>query len=121
MSSKERTINDSRLHPMPIAMVHLRLADWDNHKFAFHASFGVAGNIKGQESGGSAAEFLPGVALSFWRTMFLTIGPHIGTKAELAGGFKEGDQVPSDITSIQGQVKRSYTVGFGFAVTFTKP
>jgi hypothetical protein len=119
--NKFGTINDSRLHPMPIGLVHLRLADWGNHKYAFHASFGVSGNIKGQDSGGSAAEFLPGVAFSFWRTMFLTLGPHIGTKAELAGGFKEGDLVPSDITSIQGQVKRSYTVGFGFAITFTKP
>jgi hypothetical protein len=119
--NKFGTISDSRLHPMPIGMVHLRLADWSNHKYAFHASFGVSGNIKGQDSGGSAAEFLPGVAFSFWRTMFLTLGPHLGTKAELAGGFKEGDLVPSDITSLQGQVKRSYTVGFGFAITFTKP
>lgn len=115
------TINDSRLHPMPMGMVHVRLADWGNHKFALHGSFGVAGNIKGQGSGGSAAEFLPGVGISFWRTMYLSFGPHIGTKSELAGGFKEGDPVPSDITSIQGLVKHSYTVGFGFAITFTKP
>lgn len=116
------SLNDSRLHPMPIGMVHVRLGELgDNHRYAFHASFGVAGNIKDQSSGGSAAEFLPGMSVSFFRTMFLSFGPHIGTKAQLAGGFKEGDPVPSDITTIQGQVKRSYTVGFGFAITFTKP
>lgn len=119
--NKFGTISDSRLHPMPMGMVHVRLADWGNHKYAFHGSFGVAGNLKGQDSGGSTAEFLPGVSFSFWRSMYLSCGPHIGTKAELVGGFKEGDLVPSDITSIQGLVKRSYTVGFGFAITFTKP
>jgi len=119
--NKFGTLNDSRLHPMPIGMVHVRLAEWSNHKYAFHATFGVAGNIKGQDSGGSAAEFLPGASFSFWRTMYLSFGPHIGTKVALAGGFNEGDTVPSDITTIQGQVKRSYTVGFGFSITFTKP
>jgi hypothetical protein len=116
-----QALNDSRIHPMPIGMVHVRLAEWGSHVYSFHGSFGIAGNLQGQSSGGSSAEFLPSVSISFWRTMFLSIGPHIGTKATLAGGFKEGDTVPSDITSIQGLVKRSYTVGFGFAVTFTKP
>ena len=116
------SLNDSRLHPMPIGVVHVRLGELGNsHRYAFHASFGVAGNIRDQSSGGSAAEFLPGMSVSFFRTMFLSFGPHIGTKAALAGGFKEGDLAPSDITSIQGQVKHSYTVGFGFAITFTKP
>jgi len=115
------SLNDSHIHPMPMGMVHVRLAEWGRHKYAFHGSFGVAGNIQGQSSGGSSAEFLPSVSISFWRTMYLSLGPHIGTKSALAGGFQEGDPVPSDITTIQGQVKRSYTVGFGFAVTFTKP
>jgi hypothetical protein len=106
---------------MPIGMVHVRLAEWGNHVYAFHGSLGVAGNFQSQSAGGSSAEFLPSVSFSFWRTMFLSIGPQIGTKSALAGGFKEGDPVPSDITTIQGQVKRSYTVGFGFALTFTKP
>jgi len=116
-----QSLNDSRIHPMPIGMVHVRLAEWGNHVYAFHGSLGVAGNFQSQSAGGSSAEFLPSVSFSFWRTMFLSIGPQIGTKSALAGGFKEGDPVPSDITTIQGQVKRSYTVGFGFALTFTKP
>lgn len=119
--NKFGTVNSSQISPMPIAMAHARLWDWGNHKYAFHASFGVAANIQGQASGGSSAAFLPGASFSFWRTMYLSFGPLIGTKSELAGGFKVGDTVPSDITTISGQVQRSYTVGFGFAVTFTKP
>lgn len=115
------TTSDSKINPMPIGMVHVRLAEWAGHKYAFHASFGVAGNLQGQGGGGSTAEFLPGVSFSFWRTMYVSFGPDIGTKAELAGGFKENAAVPSDITSIDGLIKRSRTVGFGFAITFTKP
>jgi hypothetical protein len=116
-----QSLSDSRIHPMPIAMMHVRLKEWGNHVYALHGSFGVAGNLQGQSSGGSAAEFLPSASISFWRTMFVSVCPHIGTESALAGGFHEGDTVPSDITTIQGQVKRSYTVGFGFAITFTKP
>jgi hypothetical protein len=115
------TTSDSKINPMPIGMVHVRLAEWQRHKYAVHGSFGVAGNIQGQSAGGSSAEFLPGVSFSFWRTMYVSVGPHIGTKAELGGGFKEGDIVPAEITNLDGLIKRSRTVGFGFAVTFTKP
>ena len=114
-------INDSRITPMPMVMANVRLYDWDHHKYAFHGSFGISGNLQNQSSGGSAAEFLPAGTFSFWRTMYVSLGPQIGTKSELAGGFSVGQQVPSDITTINGQVKRSRTVGFGFAITFTKP
>ena len=114
-------INDSRITPMPMVMANVRLYDWDHHKYAFHGSFGISGNLQNQASGGSAAEFLPAGTFSFWRTMYVSLGPQIGTKSELAGSFSVGQQVPSDITTINGQVKRSRTVGFGFAITFTKP
>jgi len=117
--NKFGTLNSSQVHPMPMAMVHARLGDWGQHKYAFHASTGVAGNIQGKDSGGSSAEFLLGPSISFWRTMYLSLGLHIGTKTELAGGFREGDLVPPDITTVQ--VKKSYTTGLGFAITFTKP
>ncbi len=103
------TTSDSRINPMPIGMVHVRLADWQRHKYAFHGTFGVAGNLQGQGGGGSTAEFLPGVSFSFWRTMYISFGPHIGTKAELAGGFTENSPVPSNITTIDGLIKRSRT------------
>jgi hypothetical protein len=114
-------VNDSRITPMPMVMANVRLYDWAHHKYAFHGSFGISGNLQNNASGGSAAEFLPAGTFSFWRTMYVSLGPQIGTKSELAGGFSVGQQVPSDITTINGQVKRSRTVGFGFAITFTKP
>lgn len=117
--SKFGTLGDSKVHPMPLAMAHVRLADFWDHKSAFHVSVGVAGNIQGQDNGGSSAEFLLGGSWSFWRTMYLSAGLQIGTKTQLAGGFKVGDPVPSDVTAVQ--VQKSYAPGFGFAITFTKP
>lgn len=114
-------INDSHITPMPMVMANVRLRDWQHHKYGFHGSFGISGNLQNQSSGGSAAEFLPAGTLSFWRTMYVSVGPQIGTKSELAGGFSVNQPVPSDITTINGQVKRIRTVGFGFAITFTKP
>lgn len=119
--NKFGVVNESSITPMPMVMANVRLWDWQHHKYAFHGTFGVGGNLQNQASGGSSAEFLPGVSLSFWRTMYVTVGPQIGTKSELAGNFNVNDLVPADITSIQGQVKRTRTVGFGFAITFTKP
>jgi hypothetical protein len=119
--NKFGALSDSRFNPMPMALANVRLFESQGHLVAVHASVGVAGNLQGQASGGSSAAFLLGPSLSFARAVFLTVGLHIGTKDELAGGFKENDPVPSDITTIQGQVKRSYTRGFGFAISFSKP
>lgn len=111
--------SDSAVHPLPIALIHVRLWESMDHRFACHATAGASGNIQGQNSGGSSAEFLTGASLSFFRTMFITAGLHIGTKSRLAGGFNVGDTVPSDISSVQ--VTKSYTTGVGIAITFTKP
>jgi hypothetical protein len=109
----------SRIHPLPLAMVHARFREWADHRYAAHAAFGVAANIKGQNSGGSNAEYLAGLSFSFFRTLYLTGGLHIGQSAELGGGFKVGDPVPTDVT--EAPIQKSYKAGFGFAVTFTKP
>lgn len=111
--------SNSSFHPLPVAIVHVRLWESRDQRFAFHASAGASGNIQGQNSGGSSAEFIMGGSFSFFRTMFLTAGLHVGTKSTLAGGFNVGDPVPSDITSVQ--VTKSYTTGAGIAITFTKP
>jgi hypothetical protein len=114
------TSSDSKINPAALAVVHVRLAEWDRHKYAFHGSLGVGGNLQNQ-SNGSPVQFLPGVSASFWRTMFITVGPNIGNQTSLTGGFKVGDTVPSGITSVAGVTKTSYKVGFGLAITFTKP
>ena len=65
------------------------------------------------------AEFLIGPSFSLFRTMFLTPGLQIGTKTVIGGGFNIGDTVSSNITTVP--LEKSYTTGFGFAITFTKP
>jgi hypothetical protein len=109
----------SAVHPLPLAMVHMRFREWQQHRYALHATFGVAANVQGTNAGGSNAEYLPGLSFSLFRTMFLTAGVHIGKQASLAGGFRVGDQVPSGIDS--PPIQTSYKVGPGFAITFTKP
>lgn len=109
----------STVHPLPLAMAHMRIHEWEQHRVGLHATFGVAANVQGTNAGGSDAEYLPGLSLSLFRTMYLTTGVHIGKQASLAGGFRVGDQVPSGITS--PPIQTSYKGGLGFAITFTKP
>jgi hypothetical protein len=107
------------VHPLPLAMAHMRIGEWYQHRLGLHASFGVAANVQGTNAGGSNAEYLPGLTLSLFRTMFITTGVHIGKQASLAGGFRVGDEVPSGITS--PPIQTSYKAGLGLAITFTKP
>jgi len=109
----------SEVHPLPLAMVHMRFHEWQQHRYALHATFGVAANIQGTNAGGSNAEYLPGLSFSLFRTMFLTAGLHIGKQAILAGGFRVGDEVPAGVDS--PPIQTSYKAGPGFAITFTKP
>lgn len=111
--------SDSRINPYAIAMAHARLYDWSENRYALHYSFGVGASVKSQDSGGSNAEFLTGLTLSFLRTIYVTVGLDVGKKSQLIGGFAVGGLVPSDVTS--PPVSSSYRPGFGFAITFTKP
>jgi len=111
----------SSFHPLPLGMIHARVWEgggrWQN--LGLHASFGMAGNFRSQNSGGSDVEFLVGPSVSLFRAMFLTPGLHIGHKVSLGGGFNEGDIVPASIT--QPPLQKSYKLGFGLAITFAKP
>ncbi len=114
------TTNDSKITPVALAVVHVRLHDWEHHGVGLYGSLGVGGSLQNQTAA-SPVRFLPGISIAVWRTMYITVGPEIGSKNELAGGFKEGDKVPPGITSLDGLIRTSRTVGFGFAFTFTKP
>lgn len=111
--------SDSKVNPYPIAMAHARLRESAGQRYALHFSFGVGANLNGDNSGGSSPEFLTGLSISFLRTIFVTGGLDIGKQSKLSGGFKLGGTVPTDITA--PPVSSSYTAGFGFAITFTKP
>ena len=108
----------SNVNPAPMAMAHMRLHDWDKHRYALHASFGVGVNVQGTNGGGSSAEYLPGVSLSLFRTMYLTAGVSIAKQADLAG-FAVNTDVPATVTA--PPIRTSYKAGAGFAITFTKP
>lgn len=112
-------VTDEPVHAIPIVVASMRAIEFHNKVYALHYSLGVAGNIQSQGSGGSSVEFLPGGSISFFRTMFLTFGPHIGYKPVLAGGVKVGDTVATDVAT--PQVTKTTAVGFGIAITFTKP
>ena len=112
-------LGESNFHPLPLALTHYRLHEWKNHVYGAHFSAGASGNLQGQSSGGSSAEFIVGPSFSFARAIFLTGGAHIGTESSIAGGFHVGDTVPAGVTTIQ--VRKDYVPGFGFAITFSKP
>jgi len=108
--------SDSSFHPLPLVMVSARLCE-PNEKIALNMSFGISGNFSSQN--GSSAEFLIGPSLSLFRTMYFTPGLHIGKKTNLGSGFSIGNPVPPNVTTTP--LESSYAVGFGFAITFTKP
>lgn len=112
------TTNDSKVTPIALAITHVRLRDWLNHRLGIYGSFGVGGNL---QTDANAVYFLPGASIALWRFMYFTAGAGIGSRTGLISGYKEGDTVPTGITSISGVTKNSRTAGFGFAVTFTKP
>ncbi len=111
--------SDSKITPYPIAMAHARLTNWGDNRYALHFSFGIGAKLAGDNAGGASPEFLVGPSISFLRTIFVTAGLDVGKKSKLIGGFNVGGTVPTDVTA--PPVSSSYTQGFGFAITFTKP
>jgi hypothetical protein len=107
---------DSSFHPLPAAAVHVRLMEKKN--ISLLGTIAIAANIKGQNSGGSNAEYLLGPTLGVARYAFLTFGLYIGQETKLGGNFKVGDTVPSNITT--APIQQSYRPGFGMAITFGK-
>jgi hypothetical protein len=109
----------SALRPTPIGMVNLRWYEC-NDALSLHSSLGVVAAIKGQSSGGSDVEYLVApVTFGLFRTAFLSPGLHVGRDVRLGAGFREGEVVPPNITT--APIQKLWKVGFGFAVTFTKP
>ena len=110
---------NSPVHTLPLAVANVRFWESEKKVYSLHYSLGVSGNIQSAGSGGSTVEFLPGLSIAFFRTMFITLGPHIGYNSVLAGGVKVGDTVATDVTS--PTVVKNATVRFGVAISFTKP
>ncbi len=109
----------SKTIPLPIAMVHVRLTEGEQHRYGLYASFGAAAHITDANSGGSGAEYLTGLSVGLLRTLFITAGWHVGRVSALGGGYKLQEPVPTGVTTVP--VVTSYQHGFGLAITFTKP
>jgi hypothetical protein len=112
---------NSAFHVLPLVAANFRILEPETYgrRWAFYGTVGVSGNLQGQSSGGSSAEFLLGPSVSLFRTLFVTAGAHVGYRSTLSGGYKVGDTVPSSITS--PAVYKSATVSYGIAITFGKP
>jgi hypothetical protein len=108
----------SNFHPLPLALANVRFYEPNEH-VAFYWSFGVAANIRDQTSGGSAAEYLLGPSIGFFRTFIITTGAHFGSRARVGGGYAVGSTIPSTVTTVP--INTNYTAGFGLGITFTKP
>jgi len=108
-----------KVSPLPIGMVHVRLGENHNRKLGGYATFGVAAHVQGNGSGGSSAEYLTGLSVGLFRTLFVTAGWHLGKVSKLGGGYKVNSDVPANVMTVP--VTSSYQSGFGLAVTFTKP
>lgn len=102
---------------MPIAMVHARLYGYRH--VALHAGFGVAAHAQDDAAGGTGAEYLLGLGVSLFRTIYITPGWQSGRTAALSPGYSLGQTAASGVTA--APLVNGYSSGFGLAITFTKP
>jgi len=108
--------SDSTFKPIPMAFAHARLWESPEGAYGFHFSFGIGANIRGQNSGGSDAEYLVGGSLSLWHIAYITSGVHLGSQVSLADGYTVGSAVPANVT--QPPLRTGRAEGFGFAISF---
>jgi hypothetical protein len=111
--------NTANISPIPLAMVHGKLWESMDHKVGLYFGFGVGAHTQDAAAGGGGAEYVAGVGIGLFHTIFLTPGWHLGKVAALNGGYKIGDTVPTAVTTVP--VRSPYASGFGLAITFTKP
>lgn len=107
----------TNLSAMPIAMVHARLYSFGTT--SVQAGFGVAAHTQDDSAGGTGAEYLLGVGVSLFRTIYITPGWQMGRTTQLSTGYALGGAVPSGMTA--PPLVNGYSSGFGMAITFTKP
>lgn len=104
----------SRFRPIPAILLNTRIHEF-NDTIALHGSLGAVVDVASGQ-GGADLEFIAGPSVSFMRTLFVTPGVHIGRVPELAGGFKIGDKVPSDVSA--PPLEKSWKSGFMTTITY---
>lgn len=89
--------NRSSFRPLPVVLLNTRA--WEpSDLFALDLSAGAAVDVATGQSG-TDLELVLGPTASFNRTFFLTLATHVGRVTTLAGGFSEGDEVPSGVSA----------------------
>lgn len=105
--------NKSAFRTLPVLLLNTRI--WEpNDTLALHLSTGAAVDVKTGQ-GGTDLEYIVGPSISFWRSLFITPGLHIGRVPKLAGGFELDQEVPSGIAD--PPIEKAWKTGF--VTTFT--
>lgn len=99
---------------LPLVLINTRV--WEpNETFSLHGSAGVAVNLN-TGAVGTDVDYVFGPSVAFRRSLFMTVGWHFGRVANLAGGFKEGEEVPTLLSA--PPVEKARATGAIFAMTF---
>jgi hypothetical protein len=105
--------NRSSFRTLPVLLLNTRI--WEpNDTFALHVSTGAAVDVKTGQ-GGTDLEYIVGPSISFWRSLFVTPGLHIGRVPKLVGGFQLDQEVPTGIS--EPPIEKAWKKGF--VTTFT--
>jgi hypothetical protein len=106
--------NQSGFRPLPMLLINTRV--WEPaDKFAIHATAGAAVDVK-TGSAGTDVEYVFGPSFSFWRSLFVTSGWHVGRTSALTGGFALDQEVPEGITN--PPITKSWDSAFVVAATW---
>ncbi len=101
---------------MPVLLLNMRV--WEpNDTFALHVSTGAAVDVKTGQSG-TDLEYIVGPSISFWRSLFITPGLHIGRVPKLAGGFVLDQEVPTGISEppVEKTWKKAFVMTFTYKI-----
>jgi hypothetical protein len=106
--------NNSSFRPIPLLLLNTRIYE-PNDTIAVHLSAGAGVDIKTGQAG-TDVEFIVGPTISFKRSMFLTVGAHVGRVPKLAGGFNLDQEVPDGVS--EPPVEKAWKTGLIFAFTY---
>ena len=107
--------NNGKFRPSFVAMLNVPVFKLIDEKLYVGPAMGLVISDRG---GSAQAEFIVGPTLGIANKMvFLTFGFHAARVEQLAGGFKIGDKVPSELADPL-PVQKDYKGGFMFSLTF---
>ena len=105
--------NKSEFRVMPGVMINTLIYQLSN-SIDIHLSFATLADLGGEQ--GTNLEFIFGGSIGFKKSVFLTMGAHVGRVPELQGGFDIGDPKIEGLDSVPTQ--KSYEVGLGFGISY---